>query len=207
MQCLQNDCVGCSKHRATQTLDWRAVTWGQEYKWSLPRASPEIKSFLAVVTARILLTQCMNNRWFSNDSKKKKNNDNNNKFLSLYLSCFLLLSIQFWSKPCHWERSWQGRGIRERRKLTSPLPWPFYACAYQVKKRVTSILISHKQDKGVKVVAIGVGPSVDNKELNEIAMGQPDNVVHVKQFDQLVSKLAEIVQKSCAGKKSKFKYA
>lgn len=76
-----------------------------------------------------------------------------------------------------------------------------------MKKRVTSILISHKQDRGVKVVAIGVGPSVDNKELNEIAMGQPDNVVHVQQFDQLVSKLEEIVQKSCAAMKSKLKYA
>ena len=59
----------------------------------------------------------------------------------------------------------------------------------------------------MKVVAIGVGPSVDNKELNEIAMGQPDNVVHVQQFDQLVSKLDEIVQKSCAAMKTKLKYA
>lgn len=67
-------------------------------------------------------------------------------------------------------------------------------------------MISHKQDRGVKVVAIGVGPSVDNKELTEIAMGQPDNVVHVQQFDQLVSKLDEIVQKSCAAMKSKLKY-
>ena len=58
----------------------------------------------------------------------------------------------------------------------------------------------------MKVVAIGVGPSVDNKELTEIAMGQPDNVVHVQQFDQLVSKLEEIVQKSCAGMKTKLKY-
>lgn len=58
----------------------------------------------------------------------------------------------------------------------------------------------------MKVVAIGVGPSVDNKELTEIAMGQPDNVVHVQQFDQLVSKLDEIVQKSCAAMKSKLKY-
>lgn len=59
----------------------------------------------------------------------------------------------------------------------------------------------------MKVVAIGVGPSVDNKELTEIAMGRPDNVVHVNNFDQLVPKLKEIVKKSCAAKKYKYKYA
>lgn len=59
---------GLFKAQATQNLDWKDVTSGQ-YKWSLARASFEIKSFLAVVTARILLTQCMNIRWFLNDSK------------------------------------------------------------------------------------------------------------------------------------------
>ncbi|XP_073238208.1 collagen alpha-1(XIV) chain-like [Porites lutea] len=72
-------------------------------------------------------------------------------------------------------------------------------------KPYEKVLKAYK-DRGVKVVAIGVGPSVDNKELTEIAMGQPDNVVHVQQFDQLVSKLDEIVQKSCAAMKSKLKY-
>ena len=66
---------------------------------------------------------------------------------------------------------------------------------------VTSFFIIFKQAKGVKVVAIGVGPSVDKKELKQIADGKEENVVQVSQFDDLVSRIKEILKISCASRK------
>lgn len=50
----------------------------------------------------------------------------------------------------------------------------------------------------MKIIAIGVGQSVDNDELTQIAMGKLDKVVHVNKTDELVTKLDEIVKKTCA---------
>lgn len=50
----------------------------------------------------------------------------------------------------------------------------------------------------MKIIAIGVGQSVDNDELTQIAMGKLDKVVHVNKTDELVTKLDEIVKKTWA---------
>lgn len=55
-----------------------------------------------------------------------------------------------------------------------------------------------KQDEGVKVIAIGVGPSVDMAELTQIADGNAKNVVQVSKFDDLVKRIKEILKISCA---------
>ena len=62
-------------------------------------------------------------------------------------------------------------------------------------------MISSKQDKGVKVIAIGVGLSVDNEELKKIANLKPENVVHVENFGKLVSKIKDILKLSCKKRK------
>jgi len=63
------------------------------------------------------------------------------------------------------------------------------------------------KNKGVSIIAIGVGMSVDNAELTKIAMGNKDNVVHVNKFGDLVSKIEEILKKSCRIKKYRAKQA
>lgn len=57
----------------------------------------------------------------------------------------------------------------------------------------------------MKIIAIGVGQSVDNNELTQIAMGKLDNVVHVSKTDELVTKVDEIVKKTCALGRINFK--
>ncbi|XP_078373834.1 coadhesin-like [Oculina patagonica] len=54
------------------------------------------------------------------------------------------------------------------------------------------------KDENVKVIAIGVGPSVDLAELTEIADGKKENVVQVDKFDKLVMRIKEILKISCA---------
>ena len=51
------------------------------------------------------------------------------------------------------------------------------------------------------MVAIGVGPSVDKEELKQIADGKEENVVQVSQFDDLVSRIKEILKISCSARK------
>ena len=48
------------------------------------------------------------------------------------------------------------------------------------------------------MIAIGVGPSVDEKELLQIADGKQENVVKVDEFKKLVEQIKEIVRISCA---------
>lgn len=57
----------------------------------------------------------------------------------------------------------------------------------------------------MKIIAIGVGQSVDNNELTQIAMGKLGNVVHVSKTDELVTKVDEIVKKTCALGRINFK--
>ena len=55
------------------------------------------------------------------------------------------------------------------------------------------------QAKGVRVVAVGIGPRIHKSELIEIAMGQERMVVQVANFDQLKNKIDEVLQDSCNG--------
>ncbi|XP_068717618.1 uncharacterized protein [Montipora capricornis] len=60
-------------------------------------------------------------------------------------------------------------------------------------------VITLLQKKGVRTVAIGVGNKIDNKELLQIAAGNPKYVTHVNGFDDLRKNLAKIVLDSCQG--------
>ena len=51
------------------------------------------------------------------------------------------------------------------------------------------------------IVAIGVGFSVDNYELAQIAVGKQDKVVHVDNFDQLLPMIHNILVKFCQQRK------
>lgn len=62
----------------------------------------------------------------------------------------------------------------------------------------SSFFLIFKQKAGVKVIAIGVGPWVDPKELLQIADGKQENVVQVSQFKTLLEKINKIVKISCA---------
>ena len=73
-----------------------------------------------------------------------------------------------------------------------------YATKYS---RLSSFLISFKQDENVRIIAIGVGRSVDQKELKSIAMDNEKYVVHVNGFGDLVSTINEILKISCASRK------
>ncbi|CAH3172036.1 unnamed protein product [Porites lobata] len=55
------------------------------------------------------------------------------------------------------------------------------------------------QAKGVRTVAVGIGKSVDNSELLEIAANNPNYVTHVNDFDDLKSHLQRILLESCQG--------
>lgn len=52
----------------------------------------------------------------------------------------------------------------------------------------------------MKIVAIGVGHSVDDNELRAIAMGKQVNTLHVNNFSDLQSKINFILAKSCPRK-------
>ena len=58
-----------------------------------------------------------------------------------------------------------------------------------------------KQEKGVLVIAIGVGRSVDKAELTQIADGKEENVIQVMNFSKLVSKIQDILKIYCASGK------
>ncbi|XP_068709752.1 cartilage matrix protein-like [Montipora foliosa] len=57
------------------------------------------------------------------------------------------------------------------------------------------------KDKGVKIIAVGVGPFVDNNELTNIAMGNSTNIHHVKKFDDLSKRIDDIISKICFERK------
>ena len=58
-----------------------------------------------------------------------------------------------------------------------------------------------KQEKGVLVIAIGVGRSVDKAELTQIADGKEENVIQVMNFSKLVSKIQDVLKIYCASGK------
>lgn len=64
--------------------------------------------------------------------------------------------------------------------------------------RTNDLSLFHSlQTKKVKVIAVGVGSGIDNLELLQIASNQRKNVIHVKNFDYLPSKLNDILRASC----------
>ena len=48
---------------------------------------------------------------------------------------------------------------------------------------------------------MGIGPGIDDVELLQIAMGDPNYVQHVSNFDSLKEKLDVILDESCQGNK------
>lgn len=56
------------------------------------------------------------------------------------------------------------------------------------------------QQKGVKVIAVGVGRNIKKNELIRIAMGKPENVIQVIDFHSLSNKTQEIINSSCLDK-------
>ena len=57
------------------------------------------------------------------------------------------------------------------------------------------------QRKGVRTVAVGIGSSIDNDELLEIAAGNPNYVTRVSDFNDLKNNLQRILLESCQGKR------
>ena len=56
------------------------------------------------------------------------------------------------------------------------------------------------QQKGVKVIAVGVGSNIKENELIRIAMGKQGNVIRVIDFHSLFNKTQEIINSSCLDK-------
>ena len=53
------------------------------------------------------------------------------------------------------------------------------------------------QDKGVNIIAIGIGSKIDKKELEKIA-GERGTVVQVPNFDLLSDELNDMLKKVCS---------
>ncbi|XP_078375577.1 coadhesin-like isoform X1 [Oculina patagonica] len=53
------------------------------------------------------------------------------------------------------------------------------------------------RDKGVKVIAVGVGDKIMKEELTKIAMGKEENVLQVTDFKNLFDELQVIINSSC----------
>ena len=53
----------------------------------------------------------------------------------------------------------------------------------------------HQQDKGVQIIAIGIGRTVLQEDLEAIA--SPDNVIMVESFDELPKRLKDIEKEIC----------
>lgn len=72
----------------------------------------------------------------------------------------------------------------------------------KVKIQSTFFTIPLKQEKGILIIGIGIGRSVDETELLQIADGKKDNVMKVSRFDELLSKLKDILKLFCASRTS-----
>lgn len=55
------------------------------------------------------------------------------------------------------------------------------------------------QSKGVQVLVVGVGSRVGNSKLQNIAMGNPQNVMMLTSFDQLAVNLRNLTKGICQG--------
>ena len=73
---------------------------------------------------------------------------------------------------------------------------------YKVKIQSTSFTIPLKQEKGILIIVIGIGGSVDETELLQIAVGKKHNVMKVSRFDELSSKLKDVLKILCASRTS-----
>lgn len=58
----------------------------------------------------------------------------------------------------------------------------------------------NSQEKGVKIIAVGVGDNIKVEELKTIAMGKDENVIKVHDFDKLFYQLQDIIDSSCQSK-------
>lgn len=58
----------------------------------------------------------------------------------------------------------------------------------------------NSQEKGVKIIAVGVGVNIKVEELKTIAMGKDENVIKVHDFDKLFYQLQDIIDSSCQSK-------
>lgn len=47
------------------------------------------------------------------------------------------------------------------------------------------------------MIAVGVGSGIDYNELNEIANGKVENVIHVDKFEDLFVRLNNVLRASC----------
>ena len=55
------------------------------------------------------------------------------------------------------------------------------------------------QSKGVQVLVVGVGRRAGNNKLQNIAMGNPQNVMMLISFDQLAVNLRNLTKGICQG--------
>ena len=55
------------------------------------------------------------------------------------------------------------------------------------------------QSKGVQVLVVGVGSRAGNSKLQNIAMGNPQNVMMLTSFDQLAVSLRNLTKAVCQG--------
>ena len=69
-----------------------------------------------------------------------------------------------------------------QRKYVPPKQWP---------------LLFVTQQKNVRMIAVGVGSSINDDELKQIADGKRENVIHVDKFDDLVSNENNVLFASC----------
>ncbi|XP_031563116.1 coadhesin-like [Actinia tenebrosa] len=60
-----------------------------------------------------------------------------------------------------------------------------------------SVVLAPLKQKKVRVIAVGIGNQINDSELQTIALGDPNYVVHVSSFYKLFPKLAEILEHSC----------
>ncbi|PFX13743.1 coadhesin-like isoform X2 [Stylophora pistillata] len=62
------------------------------------------------------------------------------------------------------------------------------------------VVLPPLKEKGVKIIAVGVGNNIKHEELKTIAMGFDENVIQCKDFEKLFDQLQEIIDSSCESK-------
>ena len=75
--------------------------------------------------------------------------------------------------------------------LPVPMPMPVRAC---IRSRLSLKLFLLLQEKGVRMIAVGIGNKVLKDELKKIA---GENVLMVSDFDKLLGRLKEIETVIC----------
>ena len=49
----------------------------------------------------------------------------------------------------------------------------------------------------MKIIAVGIGDNINNKELTEIAMGHHDSVIHASNVEDLMKRVGRILSDIC----------